>query len=366
MERKNTKIKALAFDLGRVLFDFDFNIALDKIKDRIGVSGDYILNDMFKEELVLNFEKGLINPKDFYSQFKSKTKCDIGYEEFVSVWSGIFTLKEDTFSLLRSLKPLYKLILISNINKLHYEFLKQKYPEVFDFFDTEILSFKVNAMKPSKSIYDKIITQGKVNKNEVVYIDDRKDLIAAAEELGFKGVQFVDSSQCKKDLMEYGVDCIESSEHLVFTKVKDFLKKDKCALLGLGNRIKNDDKVGEDLARVLKGKVSIPVFNSGVTPENIPLKNFKSLKRMLVVDSSKKINDNFQVSTLEEILSVSAFSTHTSLIFFEFLEKEFNLDIMFFLIKADNFEIGTSMGPEVQNRFNTAEKFFLNNFSGEK
>ncbi|MBN2120616.1 MAG: HAD family phosphatase [Candidatus Omnitrophica bacterium] len=205
MEIRNTNgLKALAFDLGRVLFDFDYNIALNKIKDKMSVSGEEVIQALFYENFADDFERGLVSGYDFYSHFKEKTSLNLDYRSFVPVWCDIFTLKEDSFSLLKSLSAIYKTFLISNINELHYQFLKKRYPQVFSLFEAEILSFQVKYTKPARQIYDILISKAGVNKEELVYIDDRADLIEEANRQGLNCIQFTDVEQCKKELLSFG------------------------------------------------------------------------------------------------------------------------------------------------------------------
>ena len=65
---KNKKV--LAFDLGRVIFDFDYNIALNKIKDKINVPVEKVIDELFENDFGLKFEKGLVSADEFYSHFK--------------------------------------------------------------------------------------------------------------------------------------------------------------------------------------------------------------------------------------------------------------------------------------------------------
>ena len=211
METKNTdRIKAIAFDLGRVLFDFDFMAGLDKIKDRMTLPPEKIIDAMLKEHFTDDFERGLISPEEFFRRFKAKTGLRLSYDDFVPVWCDIFTLKEDTLHLVRSLKPDYKLLLISNINELHWRFLAERFPEVFALFDELILSFEVKEIKPSPKIYDILLAKARCTREELVYIDDRADLVGPAREQGLQAIRFESAQQCSKELEAFGCVALSS------------------------------------------------------------------------------------------------------------------------------------------------------------
>ena len=137
-------MRCLAFDLGRVLFDFDYNIALDKIKNVTGASSDEIVDALFYKQFAADFERGLVSPRDFYVKFTQSFKADLGFEEFIRVWCEIFSPKPEVISLVRQLRLIYPVYLISNINEAHFNYLHQNFYDVFSLFDGLILSFKVD------------------------------------------------------------------------------------------------------------------------------------------------------------------------------------------------------------------------------
>jgi len=197
--------KVLAFDLGRVLFDFDYNIALEKIKDKIGMSIEEIIRELFNNDFGLSFEKGEVSPEEFYSSFKKTFKATLSYEYFVDIWCKIFSPKKDVIGLVRYLKGRYPLYLISNINELHFEYLFKEYWEVFSLFNELILSFKVKSVKPEKAIYQVLKDTAGVRFQDIIYIDDREDLITKAKDYGLQCLQFTDFNKLLGDLKNLGV-----------------------------------------------------------------------------------------------------------------------------------------------------------------
>lgn len=358
-------MKAIAFDLGRVLFDFDYNIALDKIRDKINILPQEIINALFYEHFSDDFEKGLITGYDFYLKFKKRTGLRLEYENFLPVWCDIFTLKPQSINLVKSLKPFYKLILISNINELHYNFLKERYPSVFELFDEKILSFKVHSIKPESDIYRLMLEKAKVCKEELVYIDDRPDLIQKAKERGYNCILFKELEECKYQLKRLGVFLPSKDEVSLFTELSSFLSKASSGILGPGNLRNRDDNLAMKLISLLKDGLRLKVFDSGFTPENISFRRFKEMDRLLVIDTCKFLRQDFRLSGLEEVFSLKPFSTHTSL-YLELLKKELKLEILFLLIKEEDFQPGKSFSSQIQRRLEILTRFFLRNFSKEE
>lgn len=198
--------KVLAFDLGNVLFDFDYNIGLELLKGKIGVSPEIIIEELFCKDFSLDFEKGLVSEEDFYLRFKKAFKATVEKDEFFYAWSGIFSKKDDTIKLLKRLQHNYPLYLISNICKPHYDYLYGNHREIFELFDDLILSYKVKSVKPEKEIYEALRKKCGAEFSDIIYIDDRPELIEESKKLGLKGIQFINTKELISQLQSLGIE----------------------------------------------------------------------------------------------------------------------------------------------------------------
>lgn len=200
-------VEAVIFDLGNVLIDFDHFIAAQKISEFTYVSASRIYELFFDSELTGLFEEGKISPEDFFLEIKEKLSLKLDYNAFLPIWNEIFFFSERNsavYSLAGSLKKKYKLALLSNINTLHFDYLRKNFP-VFDIFDNIVTSFEVGCRKPHPLIYKKTLEMLRVLPENVFYTDDREDLILKAAELGIKGSVFINIGKLQKDLLNAGV-----------------------------------------------------------------------------------------------------------------------------------------------------------------
>ncbi len=205
---KNAKsIKAFIFDLGKVLIDFDHSAAAKKASSFCNKSRKEIFDFFFDSKLTVLFEKGRITPTDFFNKVKEKINLNLSYEEFLPIWNEIFFLTDDNravYDLVGNLRNSYRLALLSNINELHFNYLKANFP-VFDLFHHILLSFQMKSIKPDPLIYKQALYILGVLPKEVFYTDDRPELIQAARALGIQGFVFRGAAQLKKDLLDLGV-----------------------------------------------------------------------------------------------------------------------------------------------------------------
>jgi len=201
-------IKAVIFDLGNVLIDFDHRIAAQKISRHCDKADSQIYQLFFDSHLTGLFEEGLISPQEFFLRIKEMLGLAIDYDEFVSIWNGIFFLSTKNlgvYSIARSLRENYKLAALTNVNALHFEYVKRQFP-VFDAFHAVFASCDLGMRKPDPLIYTKTIAALGVQAEEVFYTDDRSDLIESANSLGIRGFVFKGVGQLKEDLASAGIN----------------------------------------------------------------------------------------------------------------------------------------------------------------
>jgi putative hydrolase of the HAD superfamily len=193
------KYKTIVFDLGNTLIRFDHNISARKIANLFNLDSRKIYDAFFDSEITRAFEKGLLSPKSFYGKASALLGIKLPYEDFVPIWNDIFWEDEDVCDLARELKKNYKLFLLSNVNRLHFEHIEKKF-EIIKIFDELILSFVVGATKPERQIYEDVIRRAGGDKGSILYIDDREDLIKEATALGIDSIRF-ESAGKLRDLL---------------------------------------------------------------------------------------------------------------------------------------------------------------------
>ncbi|MHC4455231.1 MAG: HAD-IA family hydrolase [Planctomycetota bacterium] len=92
--------------------------------------------------------------------------------------------------IIRRLKSIYKIALLSNTNKWDFEHII-KTCEVYNLFDAVSLSFRVRAMKPDNKIFLDSISKLRLKPEECVYIDDIEGYVEAAKQIGINGIHYV-------------------------------------------------------------------------------------------------------------------------------------------------------------------------------
>jgi putative hydrolase of the HAD superfamily len=206
----NESIQAIIFDLGNVLIDFDHTIAAQKISRFTDKSPQEIFDLFFDSELTGLFEEGKILPQEFFLKVKEMLNLKLDYETFLPIWNEIFFLTDKNraiYNIASTLKNRYKVALLSNINVLHFDYLKQNFP-IFCAFHHIITSFEVGVRKPHPLIYQKTLELLEALPQNTFYTDDRPQLIEGAKELGIRSFWFQGENKLKEDFLSVGI-CID-------------------------------------------------------------------------------------------------------------------------------------------------------------
>lgn len=187
-------IKTIIFDFGDVFINLDKSAThreMQKLKIE-ELSGELLQTN-------LDYEKGLISSEVFLTSylnsFSHLTKSQIR-----DSWNAIlidFPKYRYTFLKLLSEKKYYQLILLSNTNEIHINWVKENIPFYEGFkncFDAFYCSHEINFRKPDAEIYEFVLKNHQLKPEECLFIDDTRENTKAASALGIH-IWNIDPSQ---------------------------------------------------------------------------------------------------------------------------------------------------------------------------
>jgi HAD superfamily hydrolase (TIGR01509 family) len=178
----------VAFDLGKVLVDFDYHIAVSRIAARSKLPPDGIKTFLGCSCAIIDYECGRLTREEFYEQARKATGFRGTIEEFGDFFADIFTEIPPMIELHAGLRrrgiPTY---IFSNTNDLAVEHIRRNFP-FFRNFDGYIYSYEVGAMKPEAKIYEVLEKLAGRHGADIVYLDDRPENAAAGAARGWRTI----------------------------------------------------------------------------------------------------------------------------------------------------------------------------------
>ena len=175
-------------DIGNVLCVFDFDAMLERLAARSRGSVQEAMGEF--DTLKDRYESGAWDDERFIAHVTAAVQFEGDRDEFVRIWSEIFTLNAPMAATVASLAgaghPLY---LLSNTNGLHLDYLVRTFP-VFSHFAGGVFSHLAGSIKPAPPIYETAIENFALDPAGTLYVDDLPQNIAAGRRLGFRSHQY--------------------------------------------------------------------------------------------------------------------------------------------------------------------------------
>jgi len=195
----------IIFDLGKVLVDFDYTIAAQKIAARSTKAPQDLHAFLGSSPLLVEYESGRLTRRKFYEAVRDAVGFQGSLEEFGGFFAKIFSEMADMIALHAELRQRgHKTYIFSNTNDLAIEHIRRDFP-FFNNFDGYIFSYEIGAMKPLPAIYEAMEKMcGKRGAN-LIYLDDRAENVAAGAARGSRAIQHESSGKTRKSLENFGV-----------------------------------------------------------------------------------------------------------------------------------------------------------------
>ena len=193
-------IKTIIFDLGNVIVNVDRTNLFKELTINSNKNTAYIKDYYENSSVGRLFERGKLKPKEFYARVANELSLKMPFAHFKEIYCDIFTLNKDVANLIQKLKKKnFRLILLSNTDVLHYEYIKNKY-KIIDIFDDYVLSYKTGCRKPNPMIFLEALKKAKTLPFNCLYFDDIPEFVYAARLMGIRAFQFKNYAKLVEDL----------------------------------------------------------------------------------------------------------------------------------------------------------------------
>jgi HAD superfamily hydrolase (TIGR01509 family) len=198
-------IKAVIFDLGRVLVDVDIRRLEAFFCKQVGTQTAWqTLPRIMADPIMAQYSTGQIRSQSFYQNLCADYGLALPYEEFVFRWCDIFSPIEGMAELVAALSKKVGLGLLSDIDPLHWEYIQSHYP-LMRYFPRPTLSFEVGVMKPHRAIYAAAAKHAGAEPAECLFIDDLAGNVDGAKAAGMRAIQFEGVGELRKELEKTGL-----------------------------------------------------------------------------------------------------------------------------------------------------------------
>lgn len=206
----NYPIKNIIFDLGGVIINLNQQLTVNAFKILFKDQFEVLYQDLEKNNWLNRFEIGEFSEKEFFNFFKKyKNVSDTVLQ---NAWNAmLLDIPNARLELIKHYSKKYNVYLLSNTNIAHYSYIDNYVSRNFNglkfniLFKQVYLSHEIGFRKPSKSIFEYVLSDSGINPNETLFIDDTIDHIKTAKTLGIqtKYLNLKENQKLKDLLNEY-------------------------------------------------------------------------------------------------------------------------------------------------------------------
>lgn len=198
-------IQAVFFDLGKVLADFNWKPAAEKIARNSEMNSGEVYALCTNSALAMQYETGKIDTDHFFRRLKDELSFRGSPETLMEFWSDIFTPIHKNLDILDRVRAKYPVGLISNTNEAHVYWIQKKFG-FLDRFPKPTYSFNVGCMKPQAGIFEEALRSLSVIAGDSLFIDDIEANTLASGRLGMKTIHLKEGMDLGEELKRYGLD----------------------------------------------------------------------------------------------------------------------------------------------------------------
>ncbi len=191
----------IVFDLGGVVFNWQPDTIICRVFPD-SATQDLVRAEIFEHADWVELDRGAIALDQAIARGASRT--GLPREEIEKLLNEVprsLTPIQETIELIRSISESNnRCFILSNMHVASISYLEKKY-KIWDMFDGIVISSRIQKVKPEIEIYEHLLTEYQLKASETIFIDDTSENLTAASSIGIQTIKFVDSCQCRRDLV---------------------------------------------------------------------------------------------------------------------------------------------------------------------
>jgi putative hydrolase of the HAD superfamily len=197
---------AVIFDLGRVLIDYDWHIALKGLRKWTALEPEEAERRILAKDGVFQFETGHLTERAFHAHVEEAIEARVPFDEFEGLWNSIFT--GEIVPVARVARGVVaegkvKFAILSNTNEMHVRFLRRTW-SLLNELPNVFLSNEIRLRKPNPEALQFVLDRMGTTACDTLFVDDLPENIATAQRMGFQTIRVTGPEQAVRALKDYG------------------------------------------------------------------------------------------------------------------------------------------------------------------
>ena len=185
-----TAVKALLFDLGGVVFAFDFAHALAHWAPMSSLPAEDLRLAFSHDEDYQRHERGELSSAQYFETLRRKLRLEASDAAIEAGWNAIFREEiADTLDAIEAARRYLPCYAFSNTNKSHHAAWRAAYPRIELAFDRVFASSDIGLRKPESAAFELVSREIGLPPQALLFFDDLAENVAGARACGLQAVQ---------------------------------------------------------------------------------------------------------------------------------------------------------------------------------
>jgi len=185
----DSSTEALLFDLGGVVFDIDFERAVEYWAAHAGVPVETLRPFYPVDPSYERHERGEIDAAEYFNGLRDKLGIVLSDDQFAAGWNAIFLQESPgVFDLLEELANRIPIYAFSNSNLTHQRFWEKKYAKTLGLFQEVFVSCELGLRKPESAAFRHVASAIGADPEALLFFDDTHENVDGAREVGMTAI----------------------------------------------------------------------------------------------------------------------------------------------------------------------------------
>jgi putative hydrolase of the HAD superfamily len=194
------------FDLGNTVIKLAYERVLENICKDAAIARDEMVELFEKPGSYRDLERGAITFAEFHDFVCDRAGYRGSLREFRQIWADFFDGPVPGMEeVLDRVRQRYRVAFLSNSNEVHAEVIPRVYAGLFRKDDRFVLSHRFRCAKPDPEFFHRALEVIGALPQQAVVIDDLLENVLAAQNVGSRAFQFLDSTTLTRTLESEGL-----------------------------------------------------------------------------------------------------------------------------------------------------------------
>lgn len=186
------KYDNIIFDYGGIFINIEYDLTVQKLTDLSELHDASIFYTKKKQiPLFSQLEQGQIAPEHFLVELCKLLQIDLSKkQEVISAWNAmLLDIPVERYEYLKELAKRKRIFLLSNINKIHEDFLAEyikgrtELNGFYEVFEKVYFSHDIGLRKPNAGAFEYVLNDAKLEREKTLFIDDSNQHVEGAKSI---------------------------------------------------------------------------------------------------------------------------------------------------------------------------------------